>query len=135
MQRLLANTNQIAPHSGVNDPLLCDHGQVPVHLKYSSTWGHHYGLLPGPVQVAVDEMFFKSIQRDVQNLKKVSLSSRRVCSSWDCEALSVVIFQHQLLVVSEGLSEKSKSGKPVLKLFILNHNSIEVFIEPGADKI
>ena len=73
MQRLLTNTYEIAPHSGVNDPLLCDHGQVPVHLKYSSARGHHYGLLPGPVQVAVDEMFLKSVQGDVQNLKKVAL--------------------------------------------------------------
>ena len=75
MQRLLSDTDEVAPHAGVDDPLLGDHRQVSVHLEDSSTRGHHDGLLPGPVQVAVDEMFLKSIQGDVQHLEEVSLSS------------------------------------------------------------
>ena len=129
MQRLLAHADEVAAHPGVDDPLLGDHRQVPVHLEDSSSRGDHYGLLPSAVQVAVDEVFLKCVQRDVENLKKVSLSCSRVCSRWNCDALSMVIFQDQLLVVCEGLSKRSQCWKPVVELLILNHNPIEVLIE------
>ena len=46
----------------------------------------------------------------------------------------MVILRHQLLVVGEGLSEKSKRWKPVLKLLILNDNPVEVLVESGKRK-
>ena len=46
-----------------------------------------------------------------------------------------MILKHKLLVVGEGLPEKSESGKPVLELFILNDNPVKVLVESEKDKI
>ena len=57
MKRLLSNTDEVAAHSTVNDPLLGDDVEVPVHLEDPDPRRDDDGLLASPVQVSVDEMF------------------------------------------------------------------------------
>ena len=76
MERLLPHTDQVTAHTAVNDPLLGDDVQVPVHLEYPDPRGDDDGLLTCPVEVPVDEMFLEGVERDVENLQEVSLGSR-----------------------------------------------------------
>ena len=73
MKRLLSNTDEVTAHSTVNDPLLGDDVEVPVHLEDPDPRGDHDGLLARPVQVPVDEMFLEGVERNVENLQEVSL--------------------------------------------------------------
>ena len=73
MKRLFSHTDEVTAHSTVNDPLLGDDVEVPVHLEDPDPRGDDDGLLTGAVQVAVDEMFLKSVERNVENLQEVPL--------------------------------------------------------------
>ena len=75
MKRLFSNTDEVTAHSTVNDPLLGDDVEVSVHLEDADAGCDDDGLLASPVQVPVDEMLLKRVQRNVENLQKVSLSS------------------------------------------------------------
>ena len=76
MKRLFSHTDEVTAHSTVNDPLLGDDVQVPVHLEDPHPRCDHDGLLSSSVQVSVDEMLLKCVQRNVENLQKVSLGRR-----------------------------------------------------------
>ena len=76
VQRLLADTDEVAAHAAVDDPLLGDDVEVPVHLKDPDPRCDDDGLLASPVQVPVDEMFLEGVERNVENLQEVSLGSR-----------------------------------------------------------
>ena len=80
MKRLLSNTDEVTAHPTVNNPLLGDDVEVPVHLEDSDPRCDDNGLLAGPVQVPVDEMFLEGVEGDVQNLQEVSLGSGRQAS-------------------------------------------------------
>ena len=73
MKRLFSNTDQVTSDSAVNDPLLGDDVEVPVHLEDSDPRCDDDGLLASPVQVPVDEMFLEGVERNVENLQEVSL--------------------------------------------------------------
>ena len=74
MQRLLADADEVTAHPAVDDALLGDDVEVPVHLKDTHPRGDHDGLLACPVQVPVYEMLLKSVERDVEDLQEVSTS-------------------------------------------------------------
>ena len=76
VKRLLSNTDEVTAHPAVNDPLLGDDVEVPVHLKDPDPRCDDDGLLACPVQVPVDEMFLEGVERNVENLQEVSLGSR-----------------------------------------------------------
>ena len=62
VQRLLAYADEVTAHPAVDDPLLSDDVEVPVHLEDPDPRGDDDGLLAGPVQVPVDEMFLEGVE-------------------------------------------------------------------------
>ena len=76
VKRLLSYTDEVTAHPTVNNPLLGDDVEVAVHLEDANPRGDDNGLLAGPVQVPVDEMFLEGVERDVENLQEVPLGSR-----------------------------------------------------------
>ena len=88
VKRLLSYTDQVTAHPAVNDPLLGDDVEVPVHLEYSDPRGDHDGLLTRPVQVPVDEMFLEGVEGNVENLQEVSLRGSGESGPWRPELSS-----------------------------------------------
>ena len=72
MQGLLADTDEVTAHPAVDDPLLGDDVEIPVHLENTHARGDDDGLLPRPVQVPVYEMLLESVEGDVEDLQEVS---------------------------------------------------------------
>ena len=96
MKRLLPYTDQVTAHPAVNDPLLGDDVEVPVHLEYSDPRGDHDGLLTRPVQVPVDEMFLEGVEGNVENLQEVSLGGSGEPSLWCGDSWAGVVVDHEL---------------------------------------
>ena len=96
MKRLLSDTNQVTTNSAVNNPLLGDDVEVPVHLEYPDPRGNYDGLLAGPVQVPVDEMFLEGVEGNVENLQEVSLGGSGEPSLWCGDSWSGVVVDHEL---------------------------------------
>ena len=98
MKRLLTNTDEVTAHPTVDNPLLCDDVEVPVHLEDADPRCDDNGLLAGPVQVPVDEMFLEGVERDVENLQEVPLGSRRQASRGRGDAWPGVVVDDELKI-------------------------------------
>ena len=98
MKRLLSDTNQVTTNSAVNNPLLGDDVEVPVHLEYPDPRGNYDGLLAGPVQVPVDEMFLEGVEGNVENLQEVSLRGSGESGPGRGHPRPCVVVHHELIV-------------------------------------
>ena len=152
MKRLLSHTDEVAPHPAVDDPLLGDDVEVPVHLENPDPRGDHDGLLARPVQVPVDEMLLEGVERNVENLQEVSLGgcgepSLGCGDSWPGVVVNdeleisagsgsvvCVVLSPHLVVLHKGLSQEGQSGEPIVKLLILDYNSVEILVISSCTK-
>ena len=96
MQRLLADTDEVAADAAVDDPLLGDDVEVAVHLEDADAGGDDDGLLPRPVQVPVDEVLLEGVEGDVEHLEEVSLGGGGQCRGGGGDPRSVVVLEHKL---------------------------------------
>ena len=96
MQRLLAYADEVTAHPAVDDPLLSDDVEVPVHLEYPCPWRDHDSLLPRPVEVPVNEMLFEGVEGDVEDLQEVSPRCRGQSGLGKDLAWPLVIFENEL---------------------------------------